>query len=239
MRLDRLLAEAGCGSRSEMKKWIRARRVQVDGRIAEDAGLNLDPEAAPDVLVDGLPVLLRQHLTIIMHKPAGLITALDDLRHATIADCLPAHWMNRGLVPVGRLDRDTTGLLILTTDGMLCHRLASPRWSVGKTYRVTVSGPPLTEQDVRAFAAGLVLPDGLVCRPAVLALIDPLTADLEIHEGKYHQVKRMMLAGGRTVLALHRWKIGPIELDPDLQPGQVRFLTQNEIDRLYQSVNLD
>lgn len=238
MRLDRLLASAGCGSRTEIKKWLRAGRIQIDQVVVSDSGQQINQPDQHVITIDGQPFEPRRYLHIMMHKPAGLITALEDHTHPTIAGLLSEQWLNRGLVPIGRLDRDTTGLLLLTNDGTLCHRLASPRWSVGKTYAVTVSGSPLSEDDQKRFAAGLHLPDGLVCQPAQLEIIDGWHANLEIHEGKYHQVKRMMLAGGHQVEILHRYKVGPITLDDQLEPGASRFLSEAELNALYRSVHL-
>jgi 16S rRNA pseudouridine516 synthase len=239
MRLDRCLANAGLGSRTQVKELVRQGRVRVDGKVVRDAGLDIPESQAAAVWVDGEPVLVRRHIHVMMHKPAGLVTALDDHHLPTIASLLPVTLLQRGLFPVGRLDRDTTGLLLLTTDGTLGHRLASPRWSVWKTYEVTVEGAPFTTGDPVAFAAGLSLPDGLACQPAELMILAANQADLTIHEGKYHQVKRMMLATGRTVTRLHRRRIGDLVLDPSLAPGQWRELTSTEIASLYGLVGLD
>ena len=239
MRLDRCLANAGLGSRTQVKELVRQGRVRVNGQVVRDAGLDIPESLAAAVWVDGEPVLVRRHIHVMMHKPAGLVTALDDHRLPTIASLLPVTLLQRGLFPVGRLDRDTTGLLILTTDGTLGHRLASPRWSIWKTYEVTIEGTPFTPGDPAAFAAGLALPDGLVCQPAKLTIQSAIQADLTIHEGKYHQVKRMMLATGRTVTRLHRRRIGDLVLDQALEPGQWRELKQPEITSLYGLVGLD
>jgi 16S rRNA pseudouridine516 synthase len=235
MRLDRCLARSGLGTRSEVRRLLRRNLVMVNGQIVTDGGYLLDEDAA--VSVDGQVLDRRRVILLMLNKPAGVITAMTDERWPTVADLIPARYRTAGLFPVGRLDRDATGLLILTNDGTLGHRLASPHWAVWKTYRVSVDGSPLTEADVPVFAAGLQLKDGQICRPADLVVLDQATALLSIHEGKFHQVKRMMLATGREVTALHREAIGPLALDQTLQPGQSRALTDEEVDALVLAVS--
>ncbi|MEA4889707.1 MAG: pseudouridine synthase [Clostridiaceae bacterium] len=236
MRLDRCLANSGYGSRQEIKKAIRLGLVQVNGETIQDSGFAVDDHLQDNIVIDGKPACLRRHIHLMMNKPAGLITAMDDPRLPTIAGLIPAGLRHTGLFPVGRLDRDATGLLLLTNDGTLGHRLASPRWEVWKTYRVTVEGCPFTDQDPAAFAAGLILPDGQVCRPAKLDILGSFEAQLTIHEGKYHQVKRMMLGTGRKVVTLHRQSIGSLILDEKIAPGEVRELTEQEQKALYELV---
>ncbi len=236
MRLDRCLANSGYGSRQEIKKVIRLGLVQVNGTIIQDSGFAVDDGLRDNIVIDGKPARLRRHIHLMMNKPAGLITAMDDPRLPTIADLIPPELRQTGLFPVGRLDRDATGLLLLTNDGTLGHRLASPRWEVWKTYRVAVEGCPFTDQDPAVFAAGLVLPDGQVCRPAKLDILEPFLALLTIHEGKYHQVKRMMLGTGRKVVALHRLSVGSLVLDEKIAPGEIRELTEQEQKMLYELV---
>ncbi|MDD2533872.1 MAG: pseudouridine synthase [Eubacteriales bacterium] len=239
MRLDRCLANAGFGSRTEVKELIRRGLVTVGGVIVRDAGLAVDAGETQAIHVGGESAMVRRHLHYMLHKPAGLLTALDDKRLPTIGDLLPTHLRQRGIFPIGRLDRDTTGLLILTTDGTLGHRLASPQWEVWKTYEVTIDGAPFDASDVTLFAAGLQLLDGLACRPAQLEPTSLYSADLTIHEGKFHQIKRMMLSTGRTVTKLHRRSVGGLMLDAQLAPGEFRELTTAEIAALYQLVELD
>lgn len=222
-----------------MKELIRRGLVTVAGQTVRDAGFDVSDELARTVAINGESVLVRRHIHLMLHKPAGLVTALEDRHLRTIAELIPAQLWQRGLFPVGRLDRDTTGLLILTTDGTLGHRLASPRWEVWKTYEVTVEGAPFSASDVQLFAAGLSLQDGLVCRPAKLEPRGDYQADLTIHEGKFHQVKRMMLSTGRTVTTLHRRSVGNLVLDRDLPPGSWRELSEAEIAGLYGLVELE
>jgi 16S rRNA pseudouridine516 synthase len=239
MRLDRYLANAGLGSRSEVKEWIRKGQVSVAGQVARDAGFAVPEKEEPMVCLDGQPVKWRRHVHLMLNKPAGVITALEDPRHPTVASLIPAKLKSAGLFPVGRLDRDATGLLLLTNDGTFGHRLASPHWQVWKTYIVTVEGRPFAEADRSQFTAGLVLADGQHCRPAGLEILSPQQALLSIHEGKYHQVKRMMLSTGRKVTSLHRERLGPLQLDEKLAPGDCRELSIQEMSMLYRLVELE
>jgi 16S rRNA pseudouridine516 synthase len=238
MRLDRCLANAGLGSRTEVRDLVKKGRVTVCGQVVRDPGYRVQPDQTDAVYVNGQSILVRHQIHLMLHKPAGLVTALDDKHLPTIASLVPQQLWRRGLFPVGRLDRDTTGLLILTTDGTLGHRLASPNWEVWKKYELTVEGAAFTAADPERFAHGLILPDGLQCQPARLEILDSHKASLTLHEGKYHQVKRMMLATGRTVTRLHRHSVGSLVLDPALLPGQWRELTGEEIDTLYRLVDL-
>jgi 16S rRNA pseudouridine516 synthase len=238
MRLDRYLAESGHGTRSEVKELIRKGTVQVNGQVVRDSSLQVAEDGSASVLVHNRPVCHQHHVHLMMHKPEGIITALEDQHLPTIASLIPAQYRHAGLFPVGRLDRDATGLLILTNDGTLGHRLASPRWQVWKTYLVDLDGIPFDEQDPGRFLTGIVLADGQVCRPARLTVTGSQSALLSIHEGKFHQVKKMMLATGRRVTRLHRCEIGPLRLDPHLLPGQCRELTPAEIHSLYELVEL-
>lgn len=239
MRLDRCLANAGLGSRSEVKELIRKGLVTVQGQVERDAGFEIADLESAALALRGEPVTARRHLHYMLHKPAGLVTALDDKKLPTIASLLPEQLWRRGLFPVGRLDRDTTGLIVLTTDGTLGHRLASPHWEIWKTYEVTVEGAPFDQTDIDRFSQGITLLDGLVCQPAILRPTSLYTADLTIHEGKYHQVKRMMLSTGRTVIKLHRRQVGSLQLDPELPAGKWRELSAAESAALYQGVGLE
>ena len=232
------MANSGYGTRSEVKSLIRLGKVRLNGELLTDPGCHIEPEHLDQITVEGSAAELHENVHLLMHKPAGLITALEDKKLPTIAGIIPERWQNVGLFPVGRLDRDTTGLLLLTNDGDLCHRLTSPRWEIWKTYRVGTRGRPFEPQDVLDFAAGLSLPDGMKCQPAKLEILGDFEAFLTIHEGKYHQVKRMMLGTGRRVRTLHRVSTGPLLLDEQLKPGQTRLLTRDEIRELYESVQL-
>ncbi len=239
MRLDRFLAMSGYGSRADVRQLIRSGRVRVNAAAVSDPGFRLSDSEPPAVTVDGRGTVFRRWIHLMLHKPAGVVTALEDARHPTVADFIPEGFRNRGVSPVGRLDIDVTGLLLLTSDGVLGHRLASPRWEIDKTYHVLYEGPPFTEEDVRIFAEGLELEDGTCCRPARLEPEGNESAFLTIHEGRFHQVKIMMIASGRRVVTLRRLQTGPLVLDAGLEPGACRELTQTETAALYAAVDLD
>jgi len=235
-RLDRGLHHLGQGTRREVKDLIRQGRVTVDGVPASDPGQPVDP-TAQQIAVDGVVLHYQRHFHVLLHKPAGVITATADARWQTVMDILPPQLRRPDLVPVGRLDRDTEGLLLLTTDGELCHRLISPRWHVPKRYLARLDGP-VTEADREAFAAGMTLADGYRCLPAQLEIgPDPTEAVVTLYEGKYHQVKRMFLARGRKVIYLKRLSMGPLELG-DLPRGAARSLTADEEAALYRVTGL-
>lgn len=227
-RLDKLIASTGRWSRREVKALVREGRVLVDGRPAARPEDKADP-AVNAILVDGQDLGYRAHTYVMLHKPAGLLTATEDARQKTVMDLLSPELRRQGLSPVGRLDKDTEGLLLLTNDGELAHRLLSPKQHVEKLYYARLDRP-LTEADVEAFAQGLALEDGLVCMPASLRLLgDGTEALIGIQEGKFHQIKRMTARRGAAVLYLKRLSMGPLRLDESLAPGQYRLLTPEEV----------
>lgn len=238
MRIDRLLANSGYGSRSAVKEIIRNGDVSVAGKIVTDAGFSVSDFQKDSITIKDSTAKVRKYLYLLLNKPSGFITALEDPRHKTVGDLIPPHLATVGLFPVGRLDIDTTGLLLLTNDGTLCHRLASPKWHVDKTYYFELSGKYLDTADVQLLEQGLVLSDGLVCKPALLAILTSNSGMLTIREGKYHQVKRMMKALGGTVTVLERRIMGPLHLDSSLAPGQLRELNETEIADLLHAVGM-
>ena len=232
-RLDKLIAASGKATRSEAKIWIRSGRVTVNGAPALSPAQKCDA-AADAIAVDGIALDHAEHRYIMMHKPAGVLSATEDKEQRTVLDLLPEELRRQGLFPVGRLDKDVTGLLILTNDGALAHALTAPKRHVPKTYRATVDGV-LDASDAAAFAEGLVLADGTCCLPAELELIAPDTARVTVYEGKYHQVKRMFAARGKPVTALHRERMGGLALDGSLPPGGWRALKREDIVKMTES----
>lgn len=234
MRLDKYLSDMGAGTRSELKKEIRRSGVSVDGTVVTDPGFSVS--ASSRVVFRGSVISYEEFVYYMLNKPAGIISASEDSREATVVDLIPEP-KRRDLFPVGRLDRDTEGLLIITNDGALSHRLLSPKHHVDKVYYVRVSGI-LTDNDVELFSDGLVLTDGLECLPADLKILsvseDDYTSEAEvtIREGKFHQVKRMFSSIGAEVLYLKRLSMGPVVLDPELSPGESRRLTADEMSLL-------
>ena len=233
MRLDRWLSTLGVCSRSEGKKWIRSGLVSVNGQPLREEDAPVETET-DRLEVRGQEVDGRVLRHVMLHKPAGLLTAARDARQPTVMDLLPPVYRAIGCMPVGRLDKDTTGLLVLTCDGELNHRLLSPDRHVDKVYEARVAGR-LTEKDAEAFAAGLELSD-FTAMPARLEILaageESSLGRVTLGEGKFHQVKRMFAAVGHEVLTLHRASFGPLTLDPGLVPGQWRELTAEELSAL-------
>lgn len=237
MRLDRCLGRCGLGSRKELRALVRAGHVTVNGQIAQSESQPVNPEA-DDIQVDGLPIAYRKVVAILLYKPPGVLSATADLRQETVLDLLPEALRRRGVAPVGRLDKDTTGLLLLTDDGEAAHALISPKRHVDKVYVATLDAP-VDPSDVTAFADGLQLSD-FTAAPAGLKPLPgfPPRAEVTLREGKFHQVKRMFAARGKTVTALHRTRFGPQTLDESLKPGSYRLLTSEEWARLRQAAGL-
>lgn len=237
MRIDRLLSNAGYGTRKEVKQLIRRHRVSCDGRPVDNPGRILTESDYSLVEVDGRRIHPVHTLHLAMHKPAGYVTAAEDKWFPTVSELIPAEFSHAGLFPVGRLDKDTTGLLLFTNDGTLAHRLISPKWGIQKTYRWKQKAKNLKESDIDSFAAGIVL-DDFKCKSAELVIRGPHRADLTLTEGKYHQVKRMMMATGREVISLKRLSMSTIDLNGLDAQGDMRQLSAAEAQSLYFETNL-
>lgn len=233
------MANSGYGSRTTVKELIRSQDVRVNGVIVTDSSFHVDPSQDNDIIIGGIPIRTTLFLHYIINKPMGCITALEDKRHPTIADHIPDNLLTAGIFPVGRLDLDTTGLLILTSNGTLCHRLTGPSWHVPKKYYLEAEGKYFDERDIELLAQGLELEFGVKCKPATLEIITSSSAFLTITEGKYHQVKKMILALGGKVTRLERREIGPIKLPDDLHSGEIRELTKEQTASLYKAVGLE
>ncbi len=232
-RLDKLLASTGRWSRSEVKRMVREGRVLADGRIAVSSEEKYDAGAVT-FCVNGETIALRNHVYVMLHKPAGVLSATEDGKGKTVLDLLPEPYRKRGLFPVGRLDKDTEGLLLLTDDGQLAHELLSPKKHVDKRYYARVDGR-LDDADRAAFETGMTLGDGLVCLPAGLEIISSgaeSEAFVTLREGKFHQIKRMFAARGKPVLYLKRLAMGTLRLDESLPCGAWRELTAEEEKKL-------
>ncbi|ULG73664.1 pseudouridine synthase [Macrococcus brunensis] len=229
MRLDKFLANHGMGTRTEVKQLIKKGSVQVNNEVIKKADYKLDPETDV-VLCQGEAVRYIDELYIILNKPAGVISATEDHLHDTVVDLMP-EYRHFDLHPVGRLDKDTEGLLILTTDGQFTHEVLSPKKHVNKTYYAELDGT-VSEETVAKFKAGITLDDGYLCMPAVLHIIKPNVIEVTIQEGKFHQVKRMFQAVGCTVTYLKRIQMGDLKLPADLEIGDYREMTAEEINRV-------
>lgn len=239
MRLDKYLADMGKGTRTQIREAVKNGRVQINGGTAKKPEQKvLIPE--DQVLYDRQPVNYVSTEYYMLYKPQGVVSATEDRRYKTVVDLISSK-NRRDLFPVGRLDLDTEGLLLITNDGDLAHRLLSPKKHVDKTYFAKCDGN-LSRESVKEFAGGITLPDGLKCLPAKLEILDTYEGDSEsgsvteirltIREGKFHQIKRMMEACGCPVLFLKRLAMGPLTLDEDLNPGEFRALTEKELELL-------
>ncbi|MGB8001939.1 MAG: pseudouridine synthase [Anaerobacillus sp.] len=229
MRLDKLLANMGYGTRKEVKKLLKTGVVRVDEEVMKDPKQHVDPERNL-VTVHHETVDYREFIYLMMNKPAGVISATEDEDETVIDILIPEDQVFEPF-PVGRLDKDTEGLLIITNDGKLAHHLTSPKHHVPKTYFARINGV-VTEEDVGAFQKGVTLDDGYLTKPGELRILESgeqSEIELTIHEGKYHQVKRMFEAVGKKVIYLQRIKMGEIHLDEDLELGEYRELTEDEI----------
>ena len=231
-RLDKFLSASGAGSRSQVKELLKAGRVTVDGAVERDPGRKVDPKLQT-VALDAAPLGGRRRVVLMLHKPAGYVTATSDARERTVMELLPPEYKHMDLNPVGRLDKETEGLLLFTNDGAMLHRLISPRQEVPKVYYARHEGQASAE-DVLAFEKGLELRDGTKCLPAALEPLGPGESRITVREGKYHQVRRMRASRGMTVHYLQRQREGGLELG-DLAPGESRELSEEEIRKLEQA----
>ncbi|MGE5629019.1 MAG: pseudouridine synthase [Solirubrobacterales bacterium] len=229
-RLDKVLSNLGFGSRKEVKALVKSKEVTVDGNIVTDSGMQIDPEKS-EIYVSGEKVNYKKYIYIMMNKPDGVVSATFDNIDKTVVDLLTPEFKAFNPFPVGRLDKDTVGLLLLTNDGDLNHKLISPKWHVNKVYYARIN-KPLGPEDIKAFFDGVTLDDGYVCMSAKLEIInsddDGSVALITIQEGKFHQVKRMFKSVGKEVLYLKRISFGALNLDEELVEGSFRELTELE-----------
>lgn len=233
MRLDKLLANMGYGSRKEVKQLLKQKAVTVDSASVKDAAMHVDPEQQ-NVSVYGERVVYTEFVYFMMNKPPGVISATEDLRDETVIDLLEPFVQHFQPFPVGRLDKDTEGLLVLTNDGILAHNLLSPKKHVPKVYYAHIEGV-VTEEDVEKFAEGVELDDGYMTKPGKLVILKSASQseiELTIQEGKFHQVKRMFESVGKRVTYLKRISMGNLKLDDHLALGEYRELTAEELNCL-------
>lgn len=233
-RLDKIISNLGYGSRKEIKAIARKGLIEVDGVIVKDSSMNVDPEKSV-IKINGEEIFYREYIYIMMNKPDGVISATHDNRDETVIDLLEIDHQAFDPFPVGRLDKDTVGLLLLTNDGELNHRLISPKWKVDKVYYAKID-KKVTEKDVEAFKKGITLDDGYVCKEAKLEILNASDEgseiNLTIQEGKFHQVKRMFEAVDKKVVYLKRIEFGGLSLDEELEEGEYRELTEEELAQL-------
>lgn len=233
MRIDKMLANLGYGSRKEVKQLLKSGAVMIDDIVVKDAKQQVDP-TIQTVTLNGEVIEYKEYIYLLMNKPPGVLSATEDNVDETVIDLLEMEDQVYEPFPVGRLDKDTEGLLLITNDGQLAHRLLSPKKHVPKTYFAVIDRE-VTDEDVRAFAEGVVLDDGYKTKPGKLKILKSGThsdVELTITEGKFHQVKRMFEAVGKRVIYLQRISMGPLVLDETLEPGEYRELTDEEIELL-------
>lgn len=226
IRLDKYLAHAGIGTRKEVKQWIRKKHVSVNGVICIKDDTHID-ETSDEVVLDGERIQYDRVVYIMLHKPDGVVSATSDAQYQTVLECIDTI-IPKDCFPVGRLDIDTEGLLLICNDGKLAHALLSPKKHVDKTYYVEIR-EPLEKGDIELLESGTITLDDEVLKPAKVEVIDETSIYLTIQEGKYHQVKRMLQAVHNEVLFLRRERMGSLVLDTALKPGEWRYLTEEEI----------
>ena len=234
-RLDKILASQGALSRRDVKEMIRKGRISLNGKVVKDSSVKID-EAVDRVLVDGVEVVLKKHIYIMLNKPQGVVSASDSDTDETVVDLVPEELFRKGLFPAGRLDKDTTGFVLLTDDGDFAHRILSPKNHIFKTYIAGLEHE-LSQEDIETLENGITLGDGTVLKEAKVEVIpseDKPFVKIMICEGKYHQVKRMFAARGNKVVSLHRAKMGNLELDGALKPGECREITPEELVKITQ-----
>lgn len=230
MRLDKYISDCGVASRREIKQMIKTGRITLNGVVAATAEIKIDPEQAV-VTVDGTALKYDKYHYFMLNKPAGVLSATDDGKQKTVLNLfLPEH-KKFNLFPVGRLDKDTTGLLLITDDGDFAHKVISPKSEIFKVYHAHTR-LPVNAADIAAFKQGVTLSDGTLCLPAGLELCEDGSCLVTVMEGKYHQVKRMLASRGKPVTALKRLQIGDLKLDESLKPGEYRTLTADELCRV-------
>ena len=230
-RIDKILSNLGYGTRKDLKKIVKNGMVQVNGITIKDSAMKVDPEK-DKIVINGEEIFYGEFIYLMMNKPAGVISATFDNKDETVIDLLEVEHQVFEPFPVGRLDKDTVGLLLLTNDGDLNHRLISPKWKVDKVYFAKIN-QKVTEEDIEKFKHGITLDDGYRCKEAILeiqkASEEGSEIVLTIQEGKFHQVKRMFEAVGKKVTYLKRIEFGTLPLDEDLEEGEYRELTEEEI----------
>lgn len=233
-RLDKVLSNLGYGTRKEIKQVAKKGLIKVNGEIVKDNGMQVDPEV-DRISINGEEIFYRKYIYLMMNKPDGVISATFDNRDETVIDLLEIEHQVFNPFPIGRLDKDTVGLLLLTNDGELNHRLISPKWKVDKIYYAKID-KLVTDSDIKKFESGITLDDGYICKEAKLEIIKASEEGSEvmitIQEGKFHQVKRMFEAVDKKVTYLKRVEFGTLKLDEDLEEGEYRELTDEEVTTL-------
>lgn len=230
-RIDKIIASQGTYSRSEVKKLIKNNSVEVNGETVKTPKMKVDPYKSR-IALNGVDIVYKKFIYLMLNKPKGYISATTDHNHKTVLELVSEELLGRNLFPAGRLDRDTTGLMIITDDGLLAHNILSPKKHIKKTYHVELD-IPVTEEMVLGFASGVELNDG-ICEEALLEITGENTGNVTLREGRYHQVKRMFGCFGAKVIELKRIAMGNLNLPEDLEEGSYRELSDKELKLLQQ-----
>lgn len=229
-RLDKIIANTSTFSRKEVHRMIKSGTVRVNGITVKDRGFYIDPES-DSVSINGEELILEKYIYIMLNKPEGVVSAARDEKEKTVIDLVPPEFKKKNLFPAGRLDRNTTGFVLITDNGDFAHKILSPKNHIDKTYEARLEHS-ISPQELEMIENGITLGDGTKCLPAKLCVLEdgetPLVQVI-IHEGKYHQIKRMFAAAGNAVIQLKRTKMGGLELDKTLLPGECRILTKEEV----------
>lgn len=240
-RLDKILSNLGYGTRKQVKALVKEGHIKIDGVSVRDSSVKIDTDNNK-IEIDDRIVDYKKHVYIMMNKPDGVVSATYDNYDETVIDLLEAEHRAFDPFPVGRLDKDTVGLLLITDDGEINHRMISPKWHIDKMYYAEID-KILTDRDIEEFEKGIVLDDGYKCMPAKLEIIkadkDGSMANVTVQEGKFHQVKRMFESLGKNVVYLKRIKFGPLQLDDNLKEGSYRELSEFELESIKNSLNMN
>ena len=228
-RLDKVISSQTNYSRRDVKELVRSKKVLVNGEIVKNSDMKVDASVDSITINDEL-LVIKKNVYLMLNKPKGYVSATDDKRFPTVLDLVPEEYSHRDLFPAGRLDKDTTGLMIITDEGVFAHNILSPSKHISKTYKVTID-MPVTEEMVLGFKAGIKLNDG-VCKQSILEIVDTYTAVVILTEGRYHQIKRMFGCFGAKVVELERIAMGNFYLPSDLEQGECREFTKDELDKL-------
>lgn len=235
-RIDKILASQGTLSRRDVKEMIKKGRVTLNGNVIKDSAVKIDINT-DTIKVDGEIVVLKKHIYIMMNKPQGVVSASDSDTDKTVVDLVPDELFRKGLFPAGRLDKDTTGFVLITDDGDFAHKILSPKNHIFKTYIARLEHE-LSADDIKMLESGITLADGTTLKEAKVEIVEQgenPVVKIMICEGKYHQVKRMFAAAGNKVVALHRSKMGELELDGGLKLGECREITAEELEKIQKS----
>lgn len=231
-RIDKIIASQGVYSRSEVKKLIQQKKIKVNGEIITSSNIKIDTANAK-ILIDNEDLTIKKHIYLMLNKPEGYVSATKDGKDKTVLDLVPDEYKSREVFPAGRLDKNTTGLMIITDDGQMAHNILAPKKHISKKYEVTID-IPVTEEMKNGFKDGVELIDGK-CKSSDMVITGQYTAEVILTEGRYHQIKRMFGCYGAKVTKLHRTQMGKLELPKDLAPGKTRELTLEELEKLCQT----